>query len=141
MTSSGLKTTIAQHISAFVQRHVPKRTKRLVLVMSLSARMKNTDTFDNETLSKLNQVMALSHTESAMKLPVQLSKAIWNGKSAVEIFNADHYKEPAAHSPDRIGEMVANAFKSMPAWLRYSEKEAKEDITALLRNSTAVLGV
>jgi hypothetical protein len=140
MTSSGLKVAIVNRIGGFLQRHLPNRTKRLIFLASLSARLKNTQNFDNATLTKLNQVMVLSHTESAIKLPVQLSRAIWNGRSAGEIFNADLQKESL--QKERLAELVANVINSMPAWLCYGEKETiEQDVSRLLNNRDAVLGV
>lgn len=140
MTLSGLKSAMQGRFTGFLHRHVPNRTKRLIFVTSLSARLKDTQTLDNATLAKLNQVMVLSHTEDAMKLPVQLSRAIWNGKSAREIFNADLPKEMLCRG--RIKELASAAIAAMPAWLHYGEpNEIEYDVSRLLNNSNTVLGV
>lgn len=139
MTSSGLNRVVMKPIVGFLERHLPNRTKRLIFITSLGARMKNTETFDNATLHKLNQVMTLSSNESALKLPVQLSRAIWRGKSSYEIFNADVQETIKAA---RIKEMAVRAIKAMPAWLRYDRDEnIEKDVVQLLSNSPAVLGV
>jgi len=140
MTMSGLSCAIKGCFGNFLEKHLPNRTKRMMFIASLSARLKGTETFDNITLLKLNQVMALSNTESALKLPVQLSRAIWRGRSSYEIFNADVQKEST--QPSRIKDMAVQAAGSMPAWLRYDKNEGiEDDVVLLLNNSKVVLGV
>lgn len=140
MTLSGLNCAIVNRFGGILQQHLPNRTKRLVFLASLCARLKETETFDNATLQKLNQVMALSNTESALKLPVQLSRAIWRGKSSYEIFNADVQKEPLEQRS--IPQMAMRVLAAMPSWLRYeSDAAIKKDVMHLLNNSPTVLGV
>lgn len=139
MTSSGMNGAIRRGFSNFLQNHLPNRTKRLVFLASLTARLKGSDTFDNETLHKLNKVMTLCSTESAMKLPVQLSRAIWRGKTSYEIFNADLHA--GALETARIKEMAARAISAMPGWLRYADDSViEQDVARLLDHGLAVFG-
>lgn len=99
-----------------LSKHLPNRTKRLILFASLSARMCNTTRFDKTTLSKLNQVMLLGSDDNALKLPMQLSKAIWKGDNGVQVL----HPEPQAADPDEVINRVLDA---IPSWLRYGHSE------------------
>jgi hypothetical protein len=139
MTLSGLRGGIRAKAALFLESRLPARTKRLVFLASLSARLKGSDTFDNETLHKLNQVMVLCNTESALKLPVQLSRAIWHGKTSYEIFNAN-LSSPQLER-NIIRQAALRAISAMPSWLRYGDDCAiMEDVERLLDNRLAVLG-
>ena len=139
MTLSGLNGGIQRRLTAYVNARLPARTKRLVFLASLSARLKGSDTFDNETLHKLNKVMVLCNTESALKLPVQLSRAIWHGKTSYEIFNADIQEGTLNRA--LIKELAQRVTSAMPGWLRYGDDTAIEkDVERLLDNRLVVMG-
>jgi hypothetical protein len=109
-------TSIKPFFAGLLMKHLPNRTKRLILFASLSARMCNTTRFDKSTLSKLNQVMLLGSDDNALTLPVQLSKVIWKGDAGVQV----HYPEPQAVDPE---EAISRVFEAIPQWLRYAQPE------------------
>lgn len=109
-------TSSKPFLAGLLMKHLPNRTKRLILFASLSARMCNTTRFDKTTLSKLNQVMLLGSDDNALNLPVQLSKVIWKGDTGVQVL----CPEPQAIDPQAAIERV---FQAIPSWLRYAQPE------------------
>lgn len=120
-------------------RHLPKRTKRLIFLASFSARLKGSNNFDNATLKKLNEVMALASSDSSIKLPVHLSRAIWNGKTVLDICDENVCIAPYGNTHVRM--LAQRVINVMPAWLRYGDESViKEDVSKLLDNRDIVLG-
>lgn len=123
---------------------MPNRTKRLMCLASLSAYMKGSTSLDAETITKLNNVMVLSSEDSALKLPVELSKAIWNGPDGKElistdVFNLDIIRQRA---PTTLRAAVNAVVAGIPSWMRYADDaEMIADVTKLLATSPQVLGI
>lgn len=139
MTLSGMNGAIRKGVVDLLQEHLPNRTKRLVFLASLAARLKGSETFDTETLRKLNRVMELGKSDSALKLPYGLSRAIWQGKTSYELLSVD-FAEGALNQA-RKDEMVARIINAMPGWLRYgTNKDIELDVGRLLDNKSLVLG-
>ena len=67
-------------LCSFLGCGLPSRTKRLILVTSLTARVKNDPDLDRATLKRLNELLDLCSSENAMRLPAHLSSVIWNGE-------------------------------------------------------------
>lgn len=140
MALSRMNDAFKKRAAAFLETHLPNRTKRLVFLASLTARLKGSETFDQETLHKLNKVMILSSSDSALKLPVQLSRAIWHGKTSYEIFNAE-LDATCSLNQAYLKELASRVISAMPAWLRYASDDAIEhDVEQLLENRSIVLG-
>lgn len=138
MAMSTMNGGIRKMLISFLNAHLPNRTKRLVFLASLTARLKGSSTFDNETLQKLNKVMELGRTDSALKLPYELSRAIWHGQTSYQILNAD---VSSATVDVRKKEMAANVINTMPVWLRYGDDlEIEKDVERLLDNKSILLG-
>lgn len=122
MNFQSMRGALASRISGFLHTHLPKRTKRLVGLASLGAHLKGTTSLDDQAISKLNTIMALGSRDSALKLPVQLSKVIWNGR-AKDI-------RPKVESPDQSAVKVVQDF---PRWLRYDDEGTmRADVEALI---------
>jgi hypothetical protein len=117
-------------VGRFLSTHLAVKTKRLVFMASLTAILKGTNHFDNETLKKMNSVMSLCDSEQAMKLPIHLSKVIWRGKNADEFLKIN-----VAMSSTTMHELANRIIKSMPAWLRYGEDDTIEaDVACIFDN-------
>lgn len=137
MTLSGMNGAVRKGFQGFLQAHLPKRTKRMVFLASLTARLKGSQPFDNETLEKLNRVMELAKTDSALKLPYELSRAIWHGKNPYEILKTDITE--GSFSNVRIKEMSASIINAMPDWLRYGDnQDIEQDVERLLDHKSLV---
>jgi len=105
---------------------------------SLTARLKGSDTFTDDTLRKLNTIMSLSNSDSAMKLPVHLSRVIWRGKGSYEIFNDNVDKSSLTQT--QIKNAISRALDAMPAWLRYGDDAVIEkDVQCIIENRSIVL--
>lgn len=123
---------------SLLDSQLPRRTKRLIFLASFSARMKNERQFDNDTLEKLNKLMVLSNSDSALKLPIHLSKVIWNGRTLNDIC-ADSFAEGPL-STDRVAVAAEQIVNRMPNWLRYGRRnDIVADVKKLLLNRVEVL--
>lgn len=137
MTLSGISDWIHSFFTSMLNHYLPNRTKRLVFLASLTARLKETQSPDTETISKLNRAMELAKSDSAIKLPYELSRAIWHGKTSYQIFNADISQE-SLH-PIRVKEMSTSVLLAMPSWLRYgSDTDMEQDVSKLLDRRSMV---
>lgn len=139
MTLLGMNGVLRKGFVGLLQEYLPNRTKRLVFLASLAARLKGSESFDTETLHKLNRIMELGKSDSALKLPYGLSRAIWHGKTSYELLSAE-YAESSLDSV-RKAEMTARIINAMPNWLRYGpDQDIKVDVGRLLDNKSMVLG-
>lgn len=127
-------------VTSLLEELLPGRTKRLIFLASFSARLKGEAPLDNETLAKLNTVMVLSSSDSAIKLPVVLSKAVWNGRTISEITH-DEVRTPQTLTKDRLQTIATSVLSAMPKWLRYDNDAAiRADVVKLIDNRNLVLG-
>lgn len=116
-----------------LDQKLPHRTKRLLFLASFFARVKaeKDPAFSSPVLSKLNTLMELSNRESALKLPVHLSHAIWHGKSLDEICG-DQILEGEVNT-ERLEQATSSIIKQMPNWLRYGRRgDIEKDVRQLL---------
>lgn len=114
-------------VTAILEHILPPRTKRLMFLASLSARVKDVEekqkepAFDDATLQKLNQLMALSANDEALKLPVHLSRVIWRGKTLADICGEDLPTKQL--TPDRVESISQTIVSGMPSYLKYDKAE------------------
>ena len=130
-----LDTATRSFFASILESQLPNRTKRLVFLASLTARLKATDKVDNEIFRKLNLAMELSKTDSALKSPYYLSRAIWHGKASYEILGRDQ----TVQTPEQtcIKELASKIISAMPTWLWYGERsEIAKDVEHLLDNKS-----
>lgn len=138
MRLKSLQTSLAEGVVNFLGTHLSKRMKRLILLASVSGRLKEPDTFNNETLAKLNRVMELGKRDSAIMVPVQLSKAIWYGQNTREIIEDD--PSTITSDEERLRRAAMRLYDRSPKWLRYgSAEEVLPDLIKLLRIQPSVL--
>lgn len=131
-----LTETIRSGLQNLLGRHLPGRTKRLIFLASFSARLKNCTSLNKETVHRLNQLMVLATEESAIQLPVQLSKAIWKDSNLDmpgQVCLAD-----TDLSKDTIQKITEQVLRQTPSWLRYGDE--KQDVEKLLNNRSLVFG-
>lgn len=121
-------------ITCVLSKYLPKRTKRLIFIASLTARLKGMEMLDVILLHKLNKLMNLCNTEAALKLPISLSKAIWHGMTPREIFNQD-VNNICTNDVAAINRMSIHVVSVMPEWLKYADTSVViKDIKELLYN-------
>ncbi len=120
---------LKHRVSVTLGRPLSDKHKRLILFSSLSAKFCGQTKFNNTTLHKLNQVMALSNRDDALDLPVKLSRVIWSGdRGDVVVYPTP---ETVKVSEDEI---VAKIMSAIPEWLKYSNKKGmREDLARLIR--------
>jgi hypothetical protein len=139
MKLNSLRTSLTAGLVYLLASSLPPRMKRMVLLASVSGRLKEPGTFNNETLAKLNRVMEMGHRDSALMIPVQLSKAIWHGQTSREIIE----DEPSSinTNEDRVVRAARRFYERAPKWLHYGPEEAVvPDLIKLLRMQPSVLG-
>lgn len=127
---------LRQYSVQFLDRYLPRRTKRLMFLASFFARVKDGQVegepqIDDPVLEKLNRLMQLSKSDSALKLPIHLSKAIWRGKTLTDICGESILADQT--SPDMIEHATKQIIMAMPKWLRYGRPEdIEKDVRQLL---------
>ena len=120
----------------FLDRYLPRRTKRLMFLASFFARVKDGQVegepqIDDPVLEKLNHLMQLSSSDSALRLPVHLSRAIWRGKTLTDICGKEILTEQV--TPEVIEHAIKQIIMAMPKWLRYGRPEdIEKDVRQLL---------
>lgn len=131
---------LRQLVGNLLNKKLPTKTKRQVFLVSFAALLKGATTYDKETFSKLNRVLALSESgETALAVPVILSKVIWNGKTPLEVCKENVME--GSFNADRISQIVSNILNSMPRWLHYgSSEDIEKDVSVLLKDRIALLG-
>jgi hypothetical protein len=136
-----ISTTVTALFASFLYRHLPDRTKRLMFLASLSARLSKKTTFDQRTLHKLNQAMSLSADDSALNLPVQISHAIWKGDNGVEILRPN--ENFAEMTSEKAEELIDGLISAAPKWIHYGkdDKELRSDVRELLMNQELLAAV
>lgn len=122
------RSSIAQRITHFfsekLNSHLPNRTKRILLLGSLFGYICNKTSYDKDAIRKLNEVMALSASDSALMFPIQLSRVVWEKSGAQRTVPLEPQNITAKQLADRI-----------PYCLQYSSyQEMFNDIKKLLEN-------
>lgn len=131
---------LRQLVGNLLNKKLPTKTKRQVFLVSFAALLKGATTYDQETFSKLNRVLALSESgDSALAVPVILSKVIWNGKTSIEVCQENVLE--GSFTSDRISHIVSNILNIMPKWLHYgATEEIEKDVAVILKDRIALLG-
>jgi hypothetical protein len=131
---SSMNTVIKSYFTGILNE-LPSRTKRSIFLVSLTARLKPQDKVDNEIFSKLNLAMKLSKHDSALKLPYELSRAIWRGKEPYEILGREEVVVSSEKA--RVENLITRIINAMPTWLQYAERSAiAKDVEELLANKS-----
>ncbi len=138
---SSLSAGIKSRITGMLDRYLPSRTKRLMFLASLSARLKDSSSLDGATLSRLNEVMNLSasHNEKGMQVPVILSRAIWDGKTVYQL--CDDYVSEGKLDQQRVHRIASKVVDASPSWLHYAGKDVIERDVQTLLDNRSVLGL
>lgn len=125
---------------SMLDKRLPQRTKRLVFLASLTARLKGEDNLDSETLHKLNKTMQLATRDSSLLLPAHLNKIIWSSMSAHNSINEIAIQGDWSNT--RIRRICQCVLLAMPCWLRYADdSDIARDVERLLKQHTVVFGV
>lgn len=106
---------------------LPEDTKRSILLSSLSAKVHLCDGLRPATLNKLNEVLALSHSANALRIPVHLKSVIWQGKEMHDLDQFFEVDKPTS-TLDQVMDYVQ---RWAPSWLLYDRQQLKEDLLKL----------
>ena len=136
---TNIKSRMSEWFFDRMATHMPRRTKRLIFLASLTALIKNTTAISHETLKRLNELMAVAQDERAMQLPVELSHGIWCGKNICEVCQRESL-EVKTLSTAAILDIAGRIYEAMPMWLRYGrESDIQGDIIRILDNRATLL--
>lgn len=118
----------------------PRRMKRMCLLASLAAYIRNTNTFDQETLKALNETMTLAHNEDSLSLPIAASTKIWGNAKNFEAVR--QLIQLGDWSREQISKICSAILDLIPDWLWYGDRQTvATDVELLLRHHKTVLGV
>jgi len=122
---------------------VPNHTKKIIMLSSVAARIRDTTDPDRDIAAKLNHVLALSNDDDALLLPMQLSRRIWSSPIQINCSTKaesefkdlnDFHLMPLSSTQIRI--VSDQIVKNTPDWLRYgSNREMKKDVLKVLMSS------
>lgn len=114
--------------SRLLSKILPDRTKRLILLASLTAWLSSKTGFDQKTCHKLNTMMQLCSDDNALEFPMLLNKVIWKGDSG-------NIQLSPEHNNIDLNNTVTRLVTQVPCWLRYSDTATiKKDISHILEN-------
>lgn len=129
------KAKVLRKLYCFIPRHM----KRLVLWASVVSAYRKSTKVDNSCVKALNDLLGLASKESAMSLPITISKVIWKDVDGVVqiLHDADC---PTASS--QTAQLRERFIKAIPAWLSYStDVKMGEDFEKFVQHrSTVMLG-
>lgn len=121
---------------------LPMRSKRLLFLASLAARLVRDGVFNAETMQKLNASLQLAHSENALQLPVTVCHRIWDADTSKKIFSEIHgdYAGDSCLLFEDAQQVCRRAVELTPAWLRYgSVDDMMRDASQLFYCSPARL--
>jgi hypothetical protein len=134
---SRLSDVIKTRFQGLLDRYIPSRTKRMMFIASLSARLKDSSGLDATTRKRLNEVMAASHDEAAMQVPALLSRVIWDGRTVYQL--CDDNVAEGTLDQTRSRRIASSVVEATPSWLRYAGKDdIEKDVRMLLDNRAAI---
>ena len=145
MTSSvSVKQTLTAKLLGTV---LPNRMKRLIFISSFIAHIRDNSDSDKELIAKLNKLLQLSNSDSALELPMMLHKKIWDNITIKEIFISknipmDSVSEIATIKfvKPQVRVVSEEIIRLIPNWLRYgSNTQIRSDLVTLFTNMDNLL--
>ena len=120
---------------ALLDRILPNRTKRLVLISALIGTLKEKEEVDERYLQILNSRIPLSDNPAAMKLPIKINRAIWPREIVAAGFKAIQNED----QEEAIRSFAEKLFHIAPSFLRYTNESAIiDDLAKVLRFEVSV---
>lgn len=115
---------------------IPRHMKRLVLWSSVVSAYRKSNEVDNACVKALNDLLGLCKKESAMALPITISRVIWQDvDGAVQVL----HDAGAVTVLNQKALLRERFIKAIPSWLRYSnECKMGDDFDKLIQNRTIV---
>ena len=127
------KAKVLRKLYCFIPRHM----KRLVLWVSVVSAYRKSTKVDNSCVKALNDLLGLASKESAMSLPITISKVIWKDvDGVVQVLHDASSQDPSLHK----AQLRERFIQAIPAWLCYStEIKMGEDFEKLVQNRSLVM--
>lgn len=119
-----------------IVRWVPRHMRRVILWATVLTACRKSNSVDDQCIAALNDLLKLCQQRNAIRLPITLSRALWQDLAgAVEIIKSNP-KTPA----DSVA--YSHSFvKQIPEWLRYSSDSAIERDFNTLVNNRSLVGI
>lgn len=99
---------------------LPDRTKRLLLISSLSGRLLKKENINDDYLALLNTQLSLCREEDAIRLPIAINEQIWP-ECPIDIVDTNMV------SDKDITSLVKRIMEKIPEWLKYDRESIIED--------------
>lgn len=125
-----------------LQLYLPTKTKRLIFLSSVVASIENVTNPDKELLSKLNELLCLSHEKEAINLPMYVHGILWKNEiksikcpSCFDgIGSVCDVKEMQLTKP-QIRALSNVIINKTPPWMIYgTRKEIRDDLSIVFQN-------
>lgn len=130
---TNVSTSLSSSFRRWLTGHLSHRVKRYFFLASFWSYIQNDESYDKETLKKLNEVMTLGSSEDSLFIPALLGKVIWrdclgNVVKTIEL--------ESQVSQGNINPMIINkTLENIPDWLNYDKREVIEhDIKTMVHN-------
>ncbi len=115
---------------------IPHHMKRVVLWASVLSAYRKSNEVDNACVKALNNLLGLCKKDSAMALPISISKVIWEDMNgAVQVLHDADIQSPF----NQKAQLRERFIKAIPSWLRYgSDSNMGDDFDKLVQNRNIV---
>lgn len=129
---------------SFLEKHLPRRFKRLIYVSSVLGVIQQINNPDEILIDKLNKALELARYPDSIAFPIHIKSMIWKNTDieTVTIINRSQVKiceigncDLSAKDYSTIGEYFAN---HAPSWLKYGAYESMVTDVILLLKQLAV---
>lgn len=116
---------------------LPDRTKRMVVISSLTANVLKLEELDTPTMERLNKAFKLCSLNEAMQLPVLLNSLLWRNKPISGVIRVLMTEDNVCES--KITVLTQSVKSVIPVWLRYSDAQLHDDVTYFLTHRKDML--
>lgn len=139
--SFNLKQVLQAIVFKFLERFLPRKTKRLVFMCTFIGCVKKINTPSKKVLSKINELLHVSDNDGAISLPMMFGCRLWESKLPGGVY-LNYLSKPAIKLADLKDRNLSSAelrivantiLASCPKWLVYDSKRVmRTDIISLI---------
>lgn len=124
-----------------LENNIPSKMKRMCLIASLTANIRNTYQLDQNSLKVLNETMSLVQNEDSLLFPVVIGKKIWHDQAkGFETIRA--LIKACDWSKEQVSKICTAIMELIPSWLWYGDRDTiATDVELLLRHHKTVLHI
>ena len=125
--------TIKKRISGILNKIIPIRFKRLVILSTLYQHAAEQKLFENIDIDAFNKRMRVAKSKPAIDSAMVLKDSIW-GDLNIQTMVHSYCKECDSINGDfvKLNNVTQDLIKMIPEWLRYDRAKMSKDILDLL---------